>query len=339
VVVVVVAVAGVVAVAVAGVVVDGVGVGVVGVVVVIARSATPERLALMARTFARVSCDVWDAPVWLALSPAGKAMLVAFQSQRDITPAGLLPLTPRRWAGWGVGDPETVLAELVAAGVVEVDEDTAEVFVVGFMAADGRSDNPKLWASVHKSLVDIRSPGLRRSAEAVCNNVTPGGRANGSQSDADQSGIGSAIDPLKPSPEARSLSQKPEACLPALYDAVTPAIAEAIEIVIAHRETETRPRHPERWRQAVRARLLDEYHTALVDCSDGGDARQVAVRVFGLSAGDVLAASVRLRESGSVLAQDDPGVPIDQTGCDRGCTERTKMDQGTVGFPAVGVRP
>lgn len=125
----------------------------------------------MARTFGKLLCEVWDDPKhedFLTLSSDAKVLYWAFCSQRDITAAGVVPLTPRRWRKWFGGDaaaPERALDELVDHGFVMIDDDTAEVWVRSFLNHDGRLDNSNLAKSVHTAVAIIRSEALRRACE------------------------------------------------------------------------------------------------------------------------------------------------------------------------------
>lgn len=156
----------------------------------------------MARTFGKLLCEVWDDPKhedFLTLSSDAKVLYWAFCSQRDITAAGVVPLTPRRWRKWFGGDtaaPERALDELVDRGFVMVDDDTAEVWVRSFIKYDGRLENSKLSKSVDSAVEVIRSKGLRRACERRLN-VLRGGSDDGPDGTADAGPVDNFDDPTE----------------------------------------------------------------------------------------------------------------------------------------------
>lgn len=114
----------------------------------------------MSRTFGKLLCTIWADPDFLALSPNAKVLYAAFVSQDDISAAGVLPLTERRWRRWIDGTPSSVsgaLDELLRGRFVVVDDDTAEVWVRSFIRHDGRLENSKLRATVTAAVANVRS--------------------------------------------------------------------------------------------------------------------------------------------------------------------------------------
>lgn len=140
---------------------------------------------LMARTFGRLLCTIWADEDFLALSADAKVLYVAFLSQQDITPAGILPWTERRWRRWLNGDQDrarVAFDELVLARFVLADEDTSEVFIRSFIEHDGRLVNSKLAASVRIAVEQIRSSAIARAVDNEHPGVFPRRRAIDGQS-------------------------------------------------------------------------------------------------------------------------------------------------------------
>lgn len=134
----------------------------------------------MARHFGKMLCTLWDDPDFLALSSDAKVLFSAFFSQPDITPAGILPWTERRWRRWLNGDAERVSVafdELTAGRYVIADEDTSEVLVRSFIKTDGRLTNGKLAASVAFAVTQIRSDTIAACVQVEHPGKFPRGRA------------------------------------------------------------------------------------------------------------------------------------------------------------------
>jgi hypothetical protein len=139
----------------------------------------------MARHFGKMLCTLWSDEDFLALSADAKVLFSAFFSQPDITPAGILPWTERRWRRWLNGDAERASAafdELVVARYVIADEDTSEVWLRSFITHDGRLSNMKLAASVTIAVSQIRSTAIARALEGEYPNIFPRRRAIDGQS-------------------------------------------------------------------------------------------------------------------------------------------------------------
>lgn len=133
----------------------------------------------MARTFGKLLCTIWADPDFLALTPNAKVLYAAFISQPDISPAGLLPMTERRWRKWIDGTAQSVddaLDELVERRFIITDDDTAEVWLRSFIRHDGRLDNSKLAVSVHAAVPVIRSPRIYSALHTEYPGIFPDGR-------------------------------------------------------------------------------------------------------------------------------------------------------------------
>lgn len=189
----------------------------------------------MARTFGKLLCTIWADDDWLTLTPNAKVLYSAFLSQPDISAAGILPWTDRRWRRWIDGTPEaveTALTELVAARFVYADEDTSEVWVRSFIRHDGRLENSKLAASVKAAVAVIRSKMVLEAVHSEYPGVFPGGRPFDGPSDRPGR-------PIEPASDVTDLEPDLEQNLPPLPNPadITPdAIAQAGGRIFAKRE-------------------------------------------------------------------------------------------------------
>lgn len=254
----------------------------------------------MARTFGKLLCTIWEDPDFLALSSDAKVLYSAFISQPDITPAGILALTERRWRKYLGGDLNAVsgaLDELHERRFVFVDEDTAEVWVKGFIEHDGRLDNDNLAKSVHRSAVEIRSDSLQSHCRERYPDIFPGQRASEGRPKADRDGGRRDVELLEPA----ASSQQPEPCTdsqqPLPAESASPAAAaeftdHVIDAIIGIRlQSDRNVRNPTRYRAALKRdlpvehgeRITDlhaEYPTAAASLIAGaivsGDMRQLA---------------------------------------------------------------
>lgn len=124
----------------------------------------------MARSHARIHTAVWGDPQFTALSADAQWLYVAVLSQPNLTFAGVVAFTPRRWAGFArTMTPARIakaLAELVAADFVFHDQDTEEVAVRSFMKNDGVYTNPNVLKAAAREWRTILSATIRESVLA-----------------------------------------------------------------------------------------------------------------------------------------------------------------------------
>lgn len=159
----------------------------------------------MARTYAKLLLDTWDAESDFAgLSRDAQWLYWVLLSHPMTSSAGVLPLQPRKWARRASdATPETVakaLADLVADVKIIVDDDTEEVLIRTFVRHDGGANNPNLHKGIIAAIGGIESDLLRRHARwqlALARGENPQG------TDPDE-------DPSERSPE-RSDTDPPEA--------------------------------------------------------------------------------------------------------------------------------
>lgn len=167
----------------------------------------------MARTFGKMLCTLWDDPDFLNLSADAKVLYSAFFSQPDITAAGVLPWTERRWRRWLNGDRDrvdTAFGELVQERFVLADEDTSEVWLRTFITHDGRLDNSKLATSVRVAVTQIRSQTIAQAVEIQYPSKFPRRRAFDGPSTDDVSPITSDPEGDPAIPDVTDLNQNLE---------------------------------------------------------------------------------------------------------------------------------
>lgn len=121
---------------------------------------------LMSRNYAQIFTAIWRDPDFIALSRPRQQAYFLLVTQPNISAAGVLPLTVRRWTKLSA---DTTTAELLAdiahlhrVGMVVVDEDTEELLVRSFVRHDNGYRNPRRQPSIRDAATDIESPRLRR---------------------------------------------------------------------------------------------------------------------------------------------------------------------------------
>jgi len=117
------------------------------------------------RKYASIATAIWRDRDFLALSPSPQRAYMLLISQEEISAAGTLPLTLRRWSRLTAGGTvEQVRADLVAlerARYVVTDEDTEELLVRSFVRWDGGYNNPKRQPVIIRAALAITSPAIR----------------------------------------------------------------------------------------------------------------------------------------------------------------------------------
>lgn len=94
----------------------------------------------MARSFGRILSSLWADESWCALSPGAQRLHMLLVSQRGMSLAAALDVTPKRWARYSadttVRDIDEWLEELAAQDWVVLDEDTDELVVPSVLVDD-----------------------------------------------------------------------------------------------------------------------------------------------------------------------------------------------------------
>lgn len=121
----------------------------------------------MARSYTSRSTAIWREDEFRALTAEQQHLLFLIESQPDISAAGTLPLTLRRWAAMFLGGTvegvRKTLAGLEAAGRVVVDEDTDELLLCTFIADDRGYVNKKRRPVILRAAGETNSMELRRA--------------------------------------------------------------------------------------------------------------------------------------------------------------------------------
>lgn len=119
----------------------------------------------MARTYARILTRIWQDDQFLALSVGAQRLYMLALSQPTLSLLGVTPWTPKRWSRLSSStSPETVendVAELQAAGFVEVDDDTEELWIRTFVRYDDVLKSPNLIKGATNDYNKVLSASLR----------------------------------------------------------------------------------------------------------------------------------------------------------------------------------
>jgi len=120
----------------------------------------------MARSFARIVTAIWRNKEFRALPGSAQRTYLLLVTQPNISAAGTLPLTVRRWADAASdttsGDINRSLAQLVSGRFIGVDHATEEVLVRSFVRWDGGYGNRKRRPVILAAGAELVSPELRR---------------------------------------------------------------------------------------------------------------------------------------------------------------------------------
>lgn len=141
----------------------------------------------MARSFAKLYVSVWDAGSdFYDLSADAQWLYWTLLSHPLLSPAGVVPLQPRKWAkrakGMTVRRVTGALDELANVGrKVIIDDDTEEVLLRVFIRRDMGYRTPNIKKSIEASIDHIESDALRHVATLeLTHAATHPGTLNGS---------------------------------------------------------------------------------------------------------------------------------------------------------------
>lgn len=119
----------------------------------------------MPRNYGQTTTSIWTDQDFVGLDLAQQAVYFMLKFQPEVTAAGTLPLTYRRWASNARdltgGTLEDYVGQLVKRGHLAIDEDTEELLIVKFVKWDQGYSNSKRRPVIESAAKAIRSPMLR----------------------------------------------------------------------------------------------------------------------------------------------------------------------------------
>lgn len=119
----------------------------------------------MSQDFAQLHRSRWSDTDWRALTPDAQWAYDMLLSHPDRNPAGLLPLTKKKWtklaAGLTLQRLDAALAELDAAAFIVVDEDTQELLVRSFIRVAKIYKHIRLFANALQAISEVESDRLK----------------------------------------------------------------------------------------------------------------------------------------------------------------------------------
>lgn len=153
----------------------------------------------MARTEGRIFTSIWSDGDFRKLSHGAQWLYVALVTQPDLSPCGVLPDIPSRWARLTSDVSARQAAkwrdELVQARFVMVDPDTGELLVRSLVRRDGGLDSPNLTVAIARAFGAVHSVFLRERIVEEFQKAFPKGVREGLRERLDE---GKAKPPPKP---------------------------------------------------------------------------------------------------------------------------------------------
>ena len=120
----------------------------------------------MARTHGRVLTRIWQDADFRQASAGGQRIYVMLLSQPNLSHAGVIPLTIRRWAAMcrdtTAEQIETSLQEMHERRFLVVDWDTEEVLIRTLIRNDAVYKQPQLWGAVRAEVDGVLSETICR---------------------------------------------------------------------------------------------------------------------------------------------------------------------------------
>ena len=119
----------------------------------------------MARSYAPIFTSIWSDPDFTSRTAEAQRCYLLAVSQSNISYAGVISFTARRWARMAgnttVADIEKAVQELEEHRFFVVDEDTEEILVRSFVKHNGVLAQPQLKKAMQKAYAEILSVTLR----------------------------------------------------------------------------------------------------------------------------------------------------------------------------------
>lgn len=124
----------------------------------------------MARAYGQIMSAIWNDPEFRALTGDAQRVYLMLVTQAEISSAGTLALTIRRWARYAIDTPSDSLldslSELSGQRFVVVDEASEELLVRKFVKWDGGHTNPKRLPAIRAAANAATSPRIRAALAA-----------------------------------------------------------------------------------------------------------------------------------------------------------------------------
>lgn len=119
----------------------------------------------MARSYGQIMSAIWNDPEFRALTGAAQRAYLMLVTQADISSAGTIALTLKRWSGYAIDTPSDALSdalsELGQNRFIVVDDDTEELLVRKFVKWDGGWTNTKRRPAITAAANATTSPEIR----------------------------------------------------------------------------------------------------------------------------------------------------------------------------------
>lgn len=121
----------------------------------------------MARSYANIITAIWNDPDFRALPSGAQRDYLMLVTQPNISAAGTLPLTIRRWAALASDTTAEILLHnfkvLGTANFIVVDDEAEELLVRSFVRHDNGYGNRKRRPVIYRAALETQSPMLRRA--------------------------------------------------------------------------------------------------------------------------------------------------------------------------------
>jgi hypothetical protein len=119
----------------------------------------------MARSYGHIMSAIWNDPEFRALDGASQRAYLMLVTQSEITSAGTLALTIKRWSQYASNTPPDAISDslfrLESKRFIALDEDTEELVVRSFVKWDGGANNPKRIPAISAAANAVVSPKVR----------------------------------------------------------------------------------------------------------------------------------------------------------------------------------
>lgn len=117
------------------------------------------------RKHAVIQTAIWSDPDFLARTPAAQRIYLLALSQPNLSYAGVVDYTPRRWAllsaGDSIGKVRRAVHELIDTRFVVVDETTEELLVRSLVRHDRVLRSPNITKALVGDIARIQSSSIR----------------------------------------------------------------------------------------------------------------------------------------------------------------------------------